>query len=87
MFLFVPKCLEVYTEAKSLSYATFQRREKTIMSDTSDFTQQAENFRQRYNAVKDEVGKVIVGHDEIVHGVLTCMMLSLIHISEPTRPY
>ena len=45
------------------------------MSDTSDFTQQAENFRQRYNAVKDEVGKVIVGHDEIVHGVLTCMMI------------
>ena len=45
------------------------------MSDTSDFTQQAENFRQRYNAVKDEVGIVIVGHDEIVHGVLTCMMI------------
>jgi len=41
------------------------------MSDTSDFTQQAADFRERYNAVKNEVGKVIVGHEEIVHGVLT----------------
>jgi len=45
------------------------------MSDTSDFTQQAADFRERYNAVKNEVGKVIVGHEEIVHGVLTCMMI------------
>jgi len=45
------------------------------MSEPSDFTQQADEFRKRYTAVKDEVGKVIVGHDEIVHGVLTCMMI------------
>ena len=45
------------------------------MSETSDFTQQATEFRERYNAVKEEVGKVIVGHEEIVHGVLTCMMI------------
>ncbi len=37
--------------------------------------QQAEEFRERYQAVKDQVGRVIVGHDEIVHGVLTCMMI------------
>ena len=36
---------------------------------------QAEEFRERYQAVKDQVGRVIVGHDEIVHGVLTCMMI------------
>ena len=45
------------------------------MSDELKFQQQAEEFRQRYKAIKDEVGKVIVGHDEIVHGVLTCMMI------------
>jgi MoxR-like ATPase len=37
--------------------------------------QQAEEFRSRYQAVRDEVGKTIVGHDEIVHGVLTAMFV------------
>ena len=37
--------------------------------------QQAEEFRQRYQAVRDEIGKMIVGHDEIVHGVLTGMFV------------
>jgi len=37
--------------------------------------QQAEQFRTRYHAVRDEIGKVIVGHDEIVHGVLTSMFV------------
>jgi MoxR-like ATPase len=37
--------------------------------------QQAEQFRTRYQAVRDEIGKVIVGHDEIVHGVLTSMFV------------
>ncbi len=45
------------------------------MSDELQFQQQADEFRQRYKAIKDEVGKVIVGHEEIVHGVLTCMMI------------
>ncbi len=39
------------------------------------FEQQAEQFRKQYETIKEEVGKVIVGHDEIVHGVLTCMMI------------
>ena len=37
--------------------------------------QQAEEFRTRYTAVRDEIGKTIVGHDEIVHGVLTSMFV------------
>ena len=45
------------------------------MTNEQDFTQQAEKFRERYETVKSEIGKVIVGHDEIVHGVLTCMMI------------
>ncbi len=45
------------------------------MNDELKFQKQAEEFRERYKSIKDEVGKVIVGHDEIVHGVLTCMMI------------
>ena len=37
--------------------------------------QQADEFRTRYMAVRDEIGKTIVGHDEIVHGVLTSMFV------------
>ena len=32
------------------------------------------NFRSAYTKVKEEIAKVIVGHDEIVHGVLTCLV-------------
>jgi MoxR-like ATPase len=35
----------------------------------------AEGFRTAYERVKAEIGKVIVGHDEIVHGVLTCLFI------------
>src|ERR1700722_11589528 len=35
----------------------------------------AEEFRTAYQRVKSEIGKVIVGHDEIVHGVLTCLFI------------
>ncbi|MFT7634246.1 MAG: MoxR-like ATPase, partial [Mariniblastus sp.] len=45
------------------------------MNDELQFQQQAQKFRERYQTIKDEVQKVIVGHDEIVHGVLTCMMI------------
>ena len=45
------------------------------MNDELQFQEKAAKFRERYHQVKDEVGKVIVGHDEIVHGVLTCMMI------------
>ncbi|MEZ6092730.1 MAG: MoxR family ATPase [Pirellulaceae bacterium] len=45
------------------------------MSNEENLNQQAEEFRGRYQAVKDEIGKVIVGHDEIVHGVLTSLMI------------
>jgi MoxR-like ATPase len=37
--------------------------------------QQAEEFRARYKTVREEIGKMIVGHDEIVHGVLTSMFV------------
>ena len=34
-----------------------------------------EQFRQDYRAVQTEIGKVIVGHEEIVDGVLTCLFV------------
>jgi MoxR-like ATPase len=34
-----------------------------------------EEFRKAYNRVQTEIGKVIVGHTEIVHGVLTCLFV------------
>src|SRR3974377_2163077 len=35
----------------------------------------AEDFRPRYHQLKTENSKVIAGHDEIVHGVLTCLFI------------
>jgi MoxR-like ATPase len=35
----------------------------------------AEEFRKAYKNVKDEIGKVIVGHSEIVDGVMTCLFV------------
>ena len=35
----------------------------------------ADEFRTAYSRVKAEIAKVIVGHDEIVHGVLTCLFV------------
>ncbi len=45
------------------------------MSTVENMQQQAEEFRQRYTAIRDEIGKVIVGHEDIVHGVLTCLFV------------
>ena len=45
------------------------------MSDTDESTQaKAEHFRKRYENVREMIGRVIVGHDEIVQGVLTAML-------------
>jgi len=45
------------------------------MSTTVDSMQaQAEEFRDRYNAIREMIGRVIVGHDDIVHGVLTAIL-------------
>ena len=43
------------------------------MSIGDSIEQRAEAFASRYKAVYNEIGKVIVGHSDIVHGVLTCL--------------
>ena len=35
----------------------------------------ARRFREAYQRLQAEIGKVIVGHEEIVHGVLTCLFV------------
>jgi MoxR-like ATPase len=37
--------------------------------------QRANEFRQAFTGVQKEIGKVIVGHPEIVNGVLTCLFV------------
>src|SRR5271170_2946058 len=45
------------------------------MSSAASMEQRANGFRQAYQKVFAEIGKVIVGHSEIVHGVLTCLFV------------
>src|SRR5437879_10282210 len=45
------------------------------MSSASSMQQRAEQFRQAYNKLYVEIAKVIVGHTDIVHGVLTCLFV------------
>src|SRR5919198_2487929 len=45
------------------------------MSDAALMQQRTDEFRQAYARVQGEIGKVIVGHTDIVHGVLTCLFV------------
>jgi MoxR-like ATPase len=45
------------------------------MSAAASMQERAHEFRQAYAKIQGEIGKVIVGHAEIVHGVLTCLFV------------
>ncbi len=45
------------------------------MSIGKSIEQRAAQFAERYQAVYKQLGRVIVGHSEIVHGVLTCLFV------------
>ncbi len=45
------------------------------MSIAETMQRKAREFVDRYAAVREQIGRVIVGHDEIVHGVLTCLFV------------
>jgi MoxR-like ATPase len=45
------------------------------MSSPNEMQERAEEFRQVYSKIQNEIGKVIVGHTDIVHGVLTCLFV------------
>jgi MoxR-like ATPase len=46
------------------------------MPTANEFEEQVAQFRAAYKSVFDEISKVIVGHADIVHGVLTCLFCS-----------
>lgn len=43
--------------------------------DEQDLLKEADNFRLAYQKVREQIGKVIVGQEEIVDGVLTCLFV------------
>lgn len=45
------------------------------MSLAESIERRAQQFAERYKAVHEQISRVIVGHDEIVHGVLTCLFV------------
>lgn len=45
------------------------------MSEVEALQQEVREFQRRYRMVFDEVQKVIVGHEDIVHGVLTALFV------------
>src|SRR3954470_13187694 len=45
------------------------------MSSVESIEKRAAQFAERYKAVQEQLGRVIVGHDDIVHGVLTCLFV------------
>jgi MoxR-like ATPase len=45
------------------------------MSIAETMERRAHEFVDRYAAVREQIGRVIVGHDDIVHGVLTCLFV------------
>src|SRR3954464_8349058 len=45
------------------------------MSLAESIEKRAAEFADRYKAVQKQLGRVIVGHDDIVHGILTCLFV------------
>src|SRR6516164_947530 len=45
------------------------------MSSPASMQERVDQFRKAYARVMKEIGKVIVGHTEIVHGVMTCLFV------------
>src|ERR1043166_392348 len=51
------------------------RERESDMSIGETMQRRAAEFCQRYDAVREQLARVIVGHEEIVHGVLTCLFV------------
>lgn len=46
-----------------------------MTAESESMEARADAFRAAYAGVKAEIAKVIVGHEEIVHGILTCLFV------------
>ena len=64
--------------------------------DDKQLLEQADEFRQAYHAVREQITRMIVGQEEIIDGVLTCLFVgghaliqTLVHtgsVKAPCRP-
>ena len=45
------------------------------MTDSAQIQERTDEFRKAYGRLHREIGKVIVGHSDIVHGILTCLFV------------
>ncbi|HEV3021404.1 MAG TPA: AAA family ATPase, partial [Pirellulales bacterium] len=45
------------------------------MSIGESMERRAEEFVARYRTVREQLSRIIVGHDDIIHGVLTCLFV------------
>src|SRR5436190_16781766 len=45
------------------------------MSLAESIEKHAAQFSERYQSVYKQLGRVIVGHEDVVHGVLTCLFV------------
>src|SRR5207245_2245030 len=52
------------------------------MSSAASMQQRANDFRQAYGRVHREISKVIVGHSDIIHGILTCPLVVQIVLAD-----
>jgi len=48
---------------------------KISMSIGESIEKRAQEFSARYKAVQEQLGRVIVGHGDLIHGVLTCLFV------------
>jgi MoxR-like ATPase len=44
------------------------------MSDTREVERESERFRNKLGALREEIGRVIVGQRLVIDGVITCML-------------
>src|SRR3954464_9441408 len=51
------------------------QQQATVPGIDPQIQQMTDAFRRDYRAVKAEIGKAIVGHEEIIDGVLTCLFV------------
>lgn len=49
--------------------------DSSLSKSNADVEQDVKQFGQRYQNLFDEVQKVMVGHDDVIHGVLTCIFV------------
>ena len=45
------------------------------MSIAETMEKRSREFQDRYAAIQEQISRVIVGHDEVIHGVLTCLFV------------